>query len=148
MNDHQMAVDLFNAFSSIPKQEKDFVTVFSDSLDGYAMQANHFVPYGTKNIYGDENLLDYFAIYRPFDALADYAFNNAADAKKIALGGGDAKQTYMGEWAEKKPVRPMEATDAPKAMHSLLRYVFPWENSLNPRRSAKANAAIVPARAK
>jgi hypothetical protein len=136
MNDHQMAVDLFNHIG-IPNEEKDYITVYTDSSQGIVMHANHFVPYGTKNPYGEENLLDYYAVYRLFDALADYSFNGNLAGKKVALGNGSPEQVTMGEWPNGTPVKPLTVTDHPKAGHPELSYVFMWDNSLNPRRNEK-----------
>jgi acetyl esterase/lipase len=132
-NDHQMAVDLFTSIT-IPAQEKDFITLYSDSYNGIKMNANHFVPYGVNYIYGEQNLLDYYGIYKIFDAMADYAFNGNVSAKNSALGNGSKEQIYMGEWSTDKPVRPCSVTDAPKAHHSEFSYLYSWDNELNPRK--------------
>jgi len=133
INDHAMAVDLFNSLP-IPVAEKDYMTIYSDSLDGYVMQANHFVPYGPENIYGDLNALDYYGIYKNFDALAEYTFTGNTQAKNVALGNGSANQVYMGMWSDKQPVKPAMVTDTPKAMHPEFDYLYSWDNELNPRR--------------
>lgn len=131
-NDHQMAVDVFNAIG-IPKEEKDYIILYSDSFEGYTMNANHFVPYGTLNIYGEENLLDYYGIFRLFDALVDYSFNKNPAAKTIALGNGGREQIYMGEWADNSPCKPCSSTDTPTAYKTQYQYLWSWENPLNPR---------------
>jgi dienelactone hydrolase len=138
INDHAMAVDLFNALP-IPASEKDYMTMYSDSLDGYVMQANHFVPYGPENIYGDLNALDYYGIYKNFDALADYTFTGNMVAKNIALGNGSVDQVYMGMWSENKPVKIATVTDTPKPMHPELNYLYSWDNELNPRKINKTS---------
>lgn len=131
-NDHQMAVDIFNSIN-IPPEEKDYIVLHSDSFEEYTMIANHFVPYGNKNIYGEENLLDYYGVFKLFDALADYSFNNNKEAKVVALGNGSQMQTFMGEWAENRPFKPCDVSDTPKAGQNQYQYFYAWENPLNPR---------------
>lgn len=135
-NDHQIAVDVFKSIG-IPSAGKDFVTVYSDSLGDYVMSANHFVPYGRHNINGEENLLDYYGVFKLTDALADYAFTGNEEARKTALGNGSPAQRFMGEWEDGRPVRPMEVTDEPRAYHSQLEYLFAWDNPINPRRRTR-----------
>ncbi|MBD3355819.1 MAG: hypothetical protein GF363_01565 [Chitinivibrionales bacterium] len=132
-NDHQIAVDVFNSMN-IPSSEKDFAILYSDSIDGFTMSANHFVPYGNNNLNGQENLLDYYGVFKLTDALADYAFNGDKSAKEVALAGGGDAQQFMGNWSYDTPVRPMEVTDEPQARYSQLRYLFAWDNPINPRR--------------
>lgn len=140
INDHAMAVDLFNALP-IPASEKDYMTVYSDSLDGYVIQANHFVPYGPENIYGDLNVFDYYGIFKNFDALADYTFTGSMKAKNVALGNGSVDQVFMGMWSENLPVKTATVTDTPKAMQAESRYLYSWDNELNPRRINKTSEA-------
>lgn len=133
VNDHEIAVDIFKSIG-IPDTNKDYVVMFTDSLDGYAMRADHFVPYGVRNIYGQENLLDYYGVFRYLDALADYAFAGSPTARRVALGKGSAEQCYMGEWTSRKPVRPAEVLREPVARHPELQYLWAWNNPINPRR--------------
>jgi dienelactone hydrolase len=138
INDHAMAVDLFNTLP-IPASEKDYMTIYSDSLDGYVMQANHFVPYGPENIYGDLNAFDYYGIFKNFDALADYTFTGNIKAKNTALGNGSHDQVYMGMWSDNQQVKTATVTDTPKATHPELLYLYSWDNALNPRRINKTS---------
>jgi hypothetical protein len=131
-NDHQMAVDIFSTIS-IPAQEKNYITLYSASYNGIKMNANHFVPYGVNYIYGEQNLLDFYGIYKIFDAMADYTFNGNLSAKNTALSNGSKEQTYMGEWSSSKAVRHCSVTDKPKAHHSEFNYLYSWDNALNPR---------------
>jgi acetyl esterase/lipase len=133
-NDHQMAVDIFTSIA-IPESEKDYTIVYSDSFDGYTLSANHFVPYGDNSINGEENLLDYYGIYRLLDALDEYAFTGDKKAGEVALGNGSRVQRFMGEWPDGTPVSPLEVTDKPRAYHSQLDYLFAWDNPINPRRA-------------
>jgi len=134
-NDHQMAVDIFNSIN-IPPENKDYVTLYSDSSNGLTMNANHFVPYGIHYIYGEQNLLDYYGTYKLFDAMAEYVFNNNQAARDVALGNGSKEQTYMGDWSANRFVKPCTVTDNPRPMHSQYEYLWSWGNKLNPRRNA------------
>ncbi len=140
MNDHEMAVDIFNSIG-IPQSQKDFVTLYTDSLDGYTMLANHFLPYGVKNMYGQLNLHDYYGVFRYFDALAAYSWYGTESGKSIALGHGSKKQCFMGTWPDGKPIRPASVLLQPKALHPELQYVYSWDNKLNPRRLVSAPVA-------
>lgn len=131
-NDHQMAVDLYNALP-VSKSQKDYMILYGDEFEDQRMIANHFVPYGRENMYGDENLLDYYGVFRPFQALADYALKKDTLAYPYALGGGTEEQTFMGYWSPERPYTPSRITDAPFVTHPQLQYLFSWEAKLNPR---------------
>jgi acetyl esterase/lipase len=132
INDHQMAVDIFKNIG-IPASEKRFVTLVGDSVAGLQMRADHFVPYGTHYIYGQENLLDYYGLYRFCDALTAYTFYGDTSGRRIALGNGDPVQCFMGKRADGTVMRPCRVTSAPEARHAETDYFYPWDNPLNPR---------------
>jgi hypothetical protein len=132
INDHQMAVDIFTHIG-IPESGKKFVTLMSDSIDGLYMRADHFVPYGAYYIYGQENLLDYYGVYRFGDALAAYLFEGDTQGRATALGSGDSAQCFMGRRMDGTPVRPCRVTGVPASLHAETDYFYPWDNSLNPR---------------
>ncbi|MBN1759810.1 MAG: hypothetical protein JW863_15895 [Chitinispirillaceae bacterium] len=132
INDHHMAVDFFKNVG-IKNSEKDYITLYSSSHNGVVMNANHFVAYGIESIYGEENLLDHYGIFRFFDALIDYAFTGNKEAYKICLGGGTSRQRYMGHWDNKTAVQECRVTDDPQVMHQQWHYMWPWEIKLNPR---------------
>ncbi|HEX2958047.1 MAG TPA: hypothetical protein VHO70_14530 [Chitinispirillaceae bacterium] len=97
------------------------------------MIANHFVPYGIENINGVEDNFDYFGIFKLFDAISSYCFMESSDGKECALGNNPAIQKWMGVWHDGTPVKPLLSTTAPKAVRAQNRFVFVWENRLNPR---------------
>lgn len=132
INDHHMAIDFFKNVG-IKNSEKDYITVYSSSHNGVVMNANHFVAYGIESIYGEENLLDHYGIFRFFDALIDYSFTGSKKAYTLCLGGGTAQQKYMGHWDKKTAVRECRVTDDPHVMHHQWQYMWPWEIKLNPR---------------
>jgi hypothetical protein len=105
----------------------------SDSAGGMLMNADHFVPYGTHYIYGQENLLDYYGVYRFSDALAAYAFHGDQAGRQVALGSGDSAQCFMGKRTDGSLVKPCRVTDTPVARHAETDYFYPWDNPLNAR---------------
>jgi dienelactone hydrolase len=133
INDHAIAVDIHNSVRLEP-ENKNFITLFSDSIDGMVMQADHFVPYGTGYIYGQNNYLDYYGVYRFGDALAAFTFYESAEGKVIAMGNGNQHQSFMGKRLDGSLVRPARVSRTPVALHPQEDYFYAWDNPLNPRR--------------
>ena len=90
VNDHRMAIDIFNNIN-IPDTEKDIVYIKSSTVGSYAYLADHNA-IATHNYF---DALDYYAVYRLLDAMMDYVFNGNILAKDICLGDGNAIQTSM-----------------------------------------------------
>lgn len=134
MNDHEIAVKLYEMIG-IPDSSKDYFTLYSDSLEGIYMWANHYVMYGSHDPNGQENLLDYYGIQKLFDAMADFCWNENEQARDVALGNGSSEQVYMGEWSVDRPIRRLSVTDTPVAQHPELSYMWAWDNRINPWRS-------------
>jgi len=122
VNDHRLAIDIFNHIS-IADEEKDFVEVFSDNYEGYFYDADHGLP-ETFAIY---NALDYYAVFRLADALADYSLKGNPEAKAVALGNGSPEQTNMG------PLQPLLVSDNPSPIIPPSNYLYRCDNYLNPR---------------
>jgi len=92
---------------SIPDDDKDCVTVFSDddvnheyNYNGstFSYFADHYVCY-TDLISGNRNpydALDVFAFNRLTNAMTDYVFEGNISAKDVALGNGNMQQIDMG----------------------------------------------------
>src|SRR5512133_163233 len=136
INDHAISVDIYNSIK-LPLESKNFVTLYSDSIDNMVMRADHYVPYGTHYVYGQENYLDFYGVYRFGDALAAYSFYGSEEGKAVALGDGNDAQCFMGKRIDNTLVRQARVTRTPVAMHPQEDYFYPWDNSLNPRRSSK-----------
>ena len=130
-NDHQIAVNMFNHLN-VPLSEKRYFTFFSDTLDSMIQPANHFVPYGIQNINGLQDNLDYFGIFKLYDALQAYSFYGNTVGKACALGKNSPIQSWAGVWPDGTVVKPIASTNNPKAKRSGTRYVFGWESTLNP----------------
>ncbi len=131
VNDHRMAVDIFENIN-IADSEKDFVTLYSDTNAAGALAADHLVPLGATGTQFTD-ALDYYGIHRLIDALADYAFTGNLDGKNVALGNGSPEQTFMGNWPNMTPVRPLTVTDNPAVAYAQSEFTFPWASAYNPR---------------
>jgi hypothetical protein len=133
--DHRMAKDLFESIG-IPDSEKEFVILLSDSnaAAGCKLVADHTVP--TNRNHGCERVdaLDYYGVYRYFDALADYTFTGSEEAKCIAFGHGSAKQRFMGLWPDSTPVREALIDVEPPLVAPTSQFMFHWNHPWNFRR--------------
>jgi len=134
-NDHRMAKDLFGTIDIHP-DEKDFVLLRSDEYarTGYRLVADHATPFGGLDSEGEVDGLDYYGLFRPLDALLEYAFTGSADAKLVALGNGDPVQRYMGTFPDGSPVRPSIVSDNAPLVRPQSFYYFRWQHPWNLRR--------------
>ncbi len=117
--DHRMAKEIFERIN-LPASEKDFLLLRSEERQGYKLYAEHSTPSN-----GQIDALDFYGIYRPLDALADYAFAGAEAGKKIALGNGSAEQRQMGLWPDGTAVREMIAGDCVAVTRPSISFLFP-----------------------
>ncbi len=124
LNDHRMAIDIFNNIN-IPKENKDYIYVQPDTINGTVYPAGHNLP-GTYEVY---DAMDYYALYRLLDAMCDYVFNGNEVAKNTALGNGSAEQVTMPG-----NLKPLLQTDEPQPLFEESKYEFPCNAILNPRR--------------
>lgn len=122
--DHRMGKEIYDRVN-LPASEKEFVMLRSEERLGYKLDAEH----GTPSMGSDVNALDYYGIYRLFDALADYSFNGSDAGKRIALGNGIAEQRFMGRWPDGQPVREMLAGDCISITRSSGSFLFPYLGS-------------------
>lgn len=120
-NDHRMAMDIFKNIA-IDTDDKDCITVFSDTISGYAYATNHAMPESSQY-----DALDFYATFRLIDALADYSFTGNATAKDIALGNGSAAQTDMGNLID------LMVSDDPYPVYNQSKYLYPCSDGLNER---------------
>ena len=130
LNDHRLAADIFNNIN-IPDDEKDYITVYPDTLNGYVYDAGHSVP----TTYQAFDALDYYAFYRLLDALCDYTFHGNPAGKLVALGNGSAEQTTMPGG-----LKPLTQTDHPLAVLPESMYMFPCSAIENLRKNYCAAA--------
>ncbi|MDX2030465.1 MAG: hypothetical protein SF339_07340 [Blastocatellia bacterium] len=135
--DHRMAKEIFERIN-LPSSEKDFIMLRSEQRLGYKLDAEHGTPSG-----GTIDALDYYGIYRLFDALADYAFTGNAAGKRVALGNGGPEQRRMGVWPDGQPVREMTAGDCVTITRSSSSFLFPDTGS-TPGFATVSSASLKP----
>jgi hypothetical protein len=129
-NDHRMAKDLYCSLG-IPDSLKSYATLYSDSINGRSLKADHNVPLGRQN--GDGvDALDIYGIYRQLDALADFAFVHSQGALREAVGVG-AELREMGAWRDGTPVINMTMTKEPEIFRPQSYYRNFWSHAMNPR---------------
>ena len=125
VNDHRIAKEVFER-TGLPASEKDFVLLRSDQQQGVALDATHGTPSGQT-----ADALDYYGIWRLFDALADYAFNGAAAGKELALGNGNAQQRFMGVWPNGQPVKEAQAGACVPITRASSSFLFPYDQTIH-----------------
>lgn len=125
VNDHRIAKEVFERVG-LPASEKDFVLLRSDQQQGLELDASHGTPSGQT-----PNALDYYGIWRLFDALADYAFNGTAAGKELALGNGNAQQRFMGVWPNGQPAKEALAGDCVPITRASSSFLFPYDQTIH-----------------
>lgn len=130
INDHRIGKEIFERVN-LPASEKDFLLLRDDEFQGSKLEASHGTPSGQT-----ANALDFYGIWRHFDALADYAFNGQLTGKAIALGNGSAAQRFMGEWpaTATQPARPVKealAGDCVPLTRASSSFLFRYDQTLH-----------------
>ncbi|MBD3419044.1 MAG: hypothetical protein GF398_02890 [Chitinivibrionales bacterium] len=130
--DTRIAEDFFYSLNISPT-EKDYITLADAVSDGCEIDADHDAPQSQD---ADEtNVVDFYGIWRPLDALMDYAFTGSAAAKKVALGNGGAAQTFCGYWPDGTRVKSfIKVTDRPESELRQGAFLFEWDSFMNPRK--------------
>jgi acetyl esterase/lipase len=106
---------IFQGTPQIPPDRKDYVLVHTDRHGAPPLVADHVSPASPMRpnpiIRGRRiNALDYYAYWRLFDALLDFAFEG--EHKERCLGD-TPQQRFMGRWSDGTPVKPLAITDEP-----------------------------------
>ena len=114
---------IYRESTAVPPEDKDLLVLHSDDHGRPRLRAEHNVTVGVDSRYGrgekyttdpDEvatwgvNSLDWYGLWKPFDALCDAAFHGRH--RDVALGNTPA-QRYMGKWSDGTPVRELEVLD-------------------------------------
>lgn len=137
INDHRMAIDLFTHLK-LPADDKAYLLVRSDRIDGYNYPADHNVPTGAGNPRGGLfNATDSWAVFRLAQALADSVWRNDPAARAVVLGHESTSELPMGATANGRALRPMIESRAPVPLFPSTRYVQKWDSPLNPRRNVR-----------
>lgn len=136
VEDHD-AKRIYYESSRVSAENKDFVTLVSDERGSPGLIANHRAPTAPDKEYdngeGDltaprssggstpdratdstripaVNALDYYGLWKLFDALCDAAFYGKN--REFALGN-TPQQRFMGKWSDGVPVKELVVTDKP-----------------------------------
>ena len=88
--------------SDIPPDRKVFESITSDNHGSPPLVADHLFPQ-TSGTGESTDALDWYGLWRPFDALMSCA-DRQRDCE-LALGDGDDRR-FMGTWSDGTPVRP------------------------------------------
>lgn len=111
----ETAKRIFQSVPHIPADRKDYVIVHSDRHGRPPLVADHISPCAPANpaplLMGQGcNALDYYAYWKLFDALTDFAFYGKN--KQFALGN-TPEQRFMGKWSDGTPVKELLVKDNP-----------------------------------
>ncbi|MBI1927576.1 alpha/beta hydrolase fold domain-containing protein [Candidatus Poribacteria bacterium] len=126
---------IFQQTPQIPLENKDFIIFVSDSHGNPPLIANHFAPTARDDELDEDDkggrrgrlserikekaeqrgvgavdALDYYGLWKLFDALMDAAFQGKN--RTYALGN-TPEQRYMGRWPDGTPVKELVVTDQP-----------------------------------
>ncbi|MBM4034492.1 MAG: alpha/beta hydrolase [Planctomycetes bacterium] len=109
------AKDIFKSTPQIPAERKDFIVVQTDRHGTPPLVADHISPCSPLNpglmLMGHGcDALDYYAYWKLFDALTDFAFHGKN--KQFALGN-TPEQRFMGKWSDGTPVKELIVKDNP-----------------------------------
>jgi uncharacterized protein (TIGR03437 family) len=130
--DHRIAKEVFERVG-LPAEEKDFVLLRNDAFGNYELEASHGTPGGSA-----PNALDYYGVWRLFDALADYSFNNNQAGKLVALGKGGAVQRFMGRWPSGQAVKELLAGDCVPITRASSSFLFRYDQTIHELSSVSA----------
>jgi acetyl esterase/lipase len=96
------ALRIYRESSSVPADDKDYILIRSDYRGDPPLVADHYTPAAMgENLPPEEsylatNALDYYGLWKWFDALTDAAFYNGLN-RNVALGN-TPQQRFMGFW--------------------------------------------------
>lgn len=113
-NDHRMGIDLYK---STKLAANYYVMVHSETGTGCSLTADHSTPGRNPSLRQKQ-----YAVFRPFDMLADAAFNGSAAARQ-ALAGFGADGAYQ----------PLSLVASPLPDQPESYYGNPWSDPKNPR---------------
>jgi hypothetical protein len=116
-NDHRMAIDIFN---SVHMTNRYFVVVHPATIHGCAIVADHATPGRNTSLRQKQ-----YAVFKPFDALADAAFNHSAAALS-SLSAMELPRNTSG-------YQPLTFFSHPAPFEPESYYRFPWNGKDNPR---------------
>ncbi|HEY5218903.1 MAG TPA: hypothetical protein VIJ16_03790, partial [Gemmatimonadaceae bacterium] len=119
-NDPRMAIDLYEHSAA---KDRFFFRVQSAAVSGCAVTADHSTPGRNPSLRQKQ-----YGVFRPFDALMDFAFGNAAARDSLAaMGGVSSSGGYAPLRLELRPV----PADSGRS------YNYPWDSPQNPQRDRR-----------
>jgi hypothetical protein len=126
---YDIAKEIYNSVTTIPTENKDFITMISDNHGEPSLVADHFAPLsiqtrynfsesifqsaiGTEIVEGiaETDAMDYYGLWKLFDGLIDAAFYGKN--REYALGN-TPEQRFMGIWSDGKAVKELIVTKNP-----------------------------------
>jgi len=119
-NDQRMAIDIYDTMRR-GAAKTIFQYVASENINGCKMPATHALPGRSTAL-----RLKQYSIFRSFDALADYAFNQ-----------NDAGLADLLKPDPKAALQPLTVFKNPEPAAPQSNFTFPWDNSRNPRRGER-----------
>jgi Chlorophyllase len=114
-NDHRMAIDIYN---NSHMRNRYFFLVHSMTVGGCDVTADHSTPGRNVSLRQKQ-----YAVFRPFDALADAAFNGSAPALSALP---DMALDHSG-------YQPLSLEIQPAPVEPESYYKYPWSSDKNPR---------------
>jgi pimeloyl-ACP methyl ester carboxylesterase len=121
INDHRMAIDIYRSIM-LPDHQKHFQIIHSEIINGCELVADHASPARNPSL-----RLKQYAVFRPFDAVADYVFGDSGEENQFL------SQAILS--AAEGQYQPIRAIRNPEPRAEEKRYLFPWSSDKNPRRS-------------
>lgn len=104
------ARSIWPLLKNIPSAQRDYVTIVSDEHGIPPMIADHEMV-GTGGARGTEDAMDWFALWRPLDALIACA--DSGELCSTALGD-TPEHRFMGTWSDGTPVTPLVISGGPR----------------------------------
>ncbi|MBE3582716.1 MAG: hypothetical protein IMX01_01225 [Limnochordaceae bacterium] len=117
----QTSTVIWQSLRSIPNENKDFIRMQSDDHGQPALVADHFAPTAVADSFPrmlasglggmPTDALDFYGFWKLADALIDVVYRDGRN-REFVLGGGQA-QTWMGQWSDGQPVKPLQVSKTP-----------------------------------
>jgi outer membrane protein assembly factor BamB len=93
---------VYGALTSLPPEDRDFITLLADDTGEPPIHAQHWTPYD------EVDAADWYGIWKVSGALLSCAFTGEHCAYAL---GNTPEQRFMGEWSDGTPVRELVVTD-------------------------------------
>lgn len=121
VNDHRMAIDIYRNLS-LPKDNKHFLVVRSEKINGCDIVADHATPNRNPSL-----RIKQYGIFFPLDAFYDLSINGNSHGNDVI-----SVSRLTSEKAGYQPIGK-ETDPAPKVAEK--NYKYPWNKKINPRLS-------------